>query len=259
MKPVLQVSELNKSFGAVVAAANINVTIHEKEVVAVIGSNGAGKTTFVNMVTGYLEPSGGRIQFRGRDITGRAPREVSRAGICRSFQVAQLFPDLTVLENMMLAFAALQIGPASFLQPLHGAAARTRSMEVLSDFGIEGHAHAQVGSLAQGVRKLLDIAMAMVSRPALLLLDEPTSGVAIEEKFGLMDTVMAGVRRSESAVMFIEHDMEIVSRYASRVIAFYDGRIIADGPTEVALADTQVRQYVIGESVETAAAGGSHA
>jgi branched-chain amino acid transport system ATP-binding protein len=257
MSAVLEVTDLNKSFGAVVAAANINVTLHEKEVVAVIGSNGAGKTTFVNMVTGYLKPTSGRIQFRGRDVTGRAPREVSRAGICRSFQVAQLFPDLTVIENMMLAFATLQVGPASFLRPLHSRAARQRAMEVLGDFGIDTDAHSQVSALAQGVRKLLDIAMAMVSRPPLLLLDEPTSGVAIEEKFSLMDTVMAGVQRSESAVMFIEHDMDIVSRYATRVIAFYDGRIIADAPTAEALADPQVRQFVIGES--HTAAGGTHA
>jgi len=257
MNPVLQVTELNKSFGAVVAAANINVTIHEQEVVAVIGSNGAGKTTFVNMVTGYLKPTSGRIQFRGNDITGRAPREVSRTGICRSFQVAQLFPDLTVMENMMLAFATLQVGAASFFRPLQSEAARVRAMEVLGDFGIAVHAHSQVSALAQGVRKLLDIAMALVSRPPLLLLDEPTSGVAIEEKFGLMDTVMAGVQRSGSTVMFIEHDMDIVSRYASRVIAFYDGRIIADAATEFALADPQVRQFVIGES--HAAAGASHA
>jgi branched-chain amino acid transport system ATP-binding protein len=259
MKPVLQVTELNKSFGAVVAAANINVTIHEQEVVAVIGSNGAGKTTFVNMVTGYLKPSSGHIRFRGQDMTGQPPRQVSRTGICRSFQVAQLFPELTVLENMMLAFATLRIGPASYFRPLYNPAAEARSMEVLADFGIQAHARSQVGALAQGVRKLLDIAMAMVSRPALLLLDEPTSGVAIEEKFPLMDTVMAGVRRSQSAVLFIEHDMEIVARYASRVIAFYDGRIIADAPTAQALADPQGRQYVIGETVELAAAGGDHA
>lgn len=250
MTPVLEVVELNKSFGAVTAAADINVTICEHEVVAVIGSNGAGKTTFVNMVTGYLKPTSGVIRFRGENITGRPPREVSRIGICRSFQVAQLFPELTVLENMMLAFAALRIGWASFLRPMHSKEAETRSMEVLADFGIERYAHARVGVLAQGVRKLLDIAMATVSRPSLLLLDEPTSGVAIEEKFPLMDTVMNGVRRSGATVLFIEHDMEIVSRYATRVIAFYDGRVIADAPTKEALADPNVRQYVTGETLE---------
>lgn len=258
MKIILEVSDLNKKFGEVTAAANINVSIHEKEVVAVIGSNGAGKTTFVNMVTGYLKPSSGRIQFRGNDITGLPPREVSRAGVCRSFQVAQLFPDLTVIENMMLSFAALKIRPTSFVVPLHSKIAESRAIEVLDNFGIANHAYSQVSTLAQGVRKLLDIAMAMVSRPPLLLLDEPTSGVAIEEKFALMDTVMAGVQRTESAVMFIEHDMEIVSKYATRVIAFYDGRIIANGPTKEALSNDKVREFIIGEIQEAAVAGIKH-
>jgi len=255
----LHVTDLQKNFGAVVAAADVNVTLYEQEVVAVIGANGAGKTTFVNMVTGYLKPSGGRIEFRGKNVSGQSPRAMSRIGICRSFQIAQLFPELSVLENMMLAFSVLKVGPASFFKPLHNPAAQQRAIEVLSDFGIAEHAHAQVNALAQGVRKLLDIALAMVSRPPLLLLDEPTSGVASEEKIELMDTVMSGVRHSNSAVLFIEHDMEIVSLYASRVIAFFNGRIIADAPTEQALKDPQVRQYVIGEPLDTVSAGDKHA
>ncbi|MCL2871779.1 MAG: ABC transporter ATP-binding protein [Betaproteobacteria bacterium] len=258
MKPILEVSDLNKSFGAVTAAADINVTIHENEMVAVIGSNGAGKTTFVNMVTGYLKPTSGRIQFCGKDIAGRAPREISRSGICRSFQVAQLFPEMTILEHMMLAFAALQVGLKNYFYPLHSQAAETRALEVLGDFGIAGHANARVGALAQGVRKLLDIAIAMVSRPQLLLLDEPTSGVAIEEKFALMETVMGGVRQTKAAVMFIEHDMEIVSQYARRVIAFYEGRIIANGPTKEVLAHAQVREFIIGEIQEAAIVASKH-
>lgn len=247
MTAVLEAKDLNMTFGAVTAAVDINVTISEDEVVAVIGANGAGKTTFINMVTGYLKPSSGTILFKGTNITGWAPRQVSRAGICRSFQVAQLFQELTAIENMMLAFAAMQVSSASFFRPMHHAAARRQCMEVLETFDIAQHAEARVGTLAQGVRKLLDIAMAMVSRPALLLLDEPTSGVAIDEKFPLMDTVMSGVRSFNSSVMFIEHDIEIVSRYASRVIAFYNGKILVDALPDAALADQTVRQFIVGD------------
>jgi branched-chain amino acid transport system ATP-binding protein len=246
MPIILETRSLSKSFGAVIAAADLNVTINEKEIVGVIGSNGAGKTTFINMVTGYLQPSEGTILFRNRNITGLAPRQVTRAGICRSFQVAQLFPELTVLENMLVASNMLSAQPLSWQRPLKTAAAISAARASLAEYRIEEYAEALTATLPQGVRKLLDIAMATVGKPALLLLDEPTSGVAIEEKFDLMDTIMAVVQRSEVTCLFVEHDMEIVSKYASRVIAFYEGRIIADGPTAQALASPDVREFIIG-------------
>lgn len=246
MSHILETKGLAKSFGAVTAAANINITISEKEIVGVIGSNGAGKTTFINMVTGYLKPSAGIILFRGRDITGLSPRQVTRAGICRSFQVAQLFSELTTLENMLIAHCMLSKKSLGLQRPLKTSASTAAAMETLAGYGIENYAAAPVNTLPQGVRKLLDIAMAMVGSPELLLLDEPTSGVAIEEKFALMDTVMEAVKRSGAANLFIEHDMEIVSRYATRVIAFYDGRVIADGPTAEALANPEVKEFIVG-------------
>ncbi|MGQ0544707.1 MAG: ABC transporter ATP-binding protein [Betaproteobacteria bacterium] len=249
MTAILEARSLHKHFGAVVAAADINVVVHEREIVGVIGSNGAGKTTFINMVTGYLPPTSGTIRFRGRDITGLPPRKVVRNGVCRSFQVSQLFRDLSVLDNMLIALGMLAEGRLSWLGPLHTAARERQAREVLSRYTIGGHAAAQVATLPQGVRKLLDIAMATVSAPAMLLLDEPTSGVAVEEKFALMDTVMKPLRESGAACLFVEHDMEIVERYAARVIAFYDGRILADGATAQVLADAEVRKYVIGSEI----------
>jgi branched-chain amino acid transport system ATP-binding protein len=246
MAAILEARGISKSFGAVVAAADINVDLHEAEIVGVIGSNGAGKTTFINMVTGYLKPSAGHIRFRGHEITGLPPREVTRAGICRSFQIAQLYSGLSVLDNMLIALGMLREGKLSWLAPLKTAARDRDAREVLARYAIENHADAQVSTLSQGVRKLLDIAMSTVSKPPLLLLDEPTSGVAIDEKFAVMDTVMAAVRSSGATSMFVEHDMEIVGRYASRVVAFYDGRILADGPTQQVLHNPEVRQYVIG-------------
>lgn len=253
MSAILDTVELSRSFGAVTAAAGISVKVAEREVVGLIGSNGAGKTTFINMVTGYLKPTSGTIRFRGVDITGLPPRKVVRTGISRSFQVPQLFRDLTVLDNMLIALGMLAADRLSWLTPLHTRERDARAREVLARYQIEGHATAQVATLPQGVRKLLDIAMATVSAPSLLLLDEPTSGVAIEEKFGLMETVMMPVRSSGAACLFVEHDMEIVERYAERVIAFYDGRILADGATAQTLVDPDVRRYVIGSEIHRAA------
>jgi branched-chain amino acid transport system ATP-binding protein len=246
MTAILHTQGLTKSFGAVTAAADINIQINEGEIVGVIGSNGAGKTTFINMVTGYLKPSEGKIFFRNRNITGLSPRLVTRAGICRSFQMAQLFPELSVLENMLIA-CRMQRGPAlGPFKPLKSPQSTQAAKAVLDDYEIGQYASERVATLPQGVRKLLDIAMALVSDPALLLLDEPTSGVAIDEKFALMDTVMNAVNRSGAASLFVEHDMEIIERYATRVIAFYDGHIIADAPTKEALSHPDVREFVVG-------------
>lgn len=252
MSAVLEAKSLTKSFGAVTAAANIDVMVGEREVVGVIGANGAGKTTFINMVTGYLKPTAGNILFRGREITGLPPREVVRAGVCRSFQVSQLFRDLTVLENMLIALGMLREGRLTWLRPLRTPEREAQARTILAGYTLEAYADHQAATLPQGMRKLLDIAMATVSEPALLLLDEPTSGVAIEEKFALMDTVMRPVRASGAACLFVEHDMEIVERYAERVIAFYDGRILADGPVAQVLDDPEVRKFVIGSELHRA-------
>lgn len=253
---VIETRELCRRFGAVVAAADVNVAVAEGEVLGVIGANGAGKTTFINMVTGYLKPSAGSIRFRGREITGMAPRRIARAGICRSFQVSQLFRELSVLDNMLLALAMLREHRLGWTRPLHTDARERSAREALARYTIEEYADHPVATLAQGVRKLLDIAMATVGEPAALLLDEPTSGVAVEEKFALMDTVMAPVRASAAACLFVEHDMEIVERYAQRVIAFYDGRILADGPVAAVLDDPDVRKHVIGSELHRQKAHG---
>ncbi len=246
MSVILKTKNLSKSFGAVTAAANINVEIHEREIVGVIGANGAGKTTFINMVTGYLKPSAGEIDFRNRNILGLSPRHITKIGISRSFQVPQLFSELTALENIVIAHRLMKANRLEVQAPLKTQSAVDAARGSLAEFGIADYAEAQVTALPQGTRKLLDIAMAMAGSPDLLLLDEPTSGVAMEEKFPLMDTVMEAVKRSRAACLFVEHDMEIVARYTDRVLAFYDGHIIADAPTEEALSNKEVREYVIG-------------
>jgi len=242
----LETRGVEKRFGAVTAASDISVVVPERAVWSLIGANGAGKTTFVNLVTGYLHPDAGQILFQGRDITALGPREVTRAGICRSFQIPQLCGELTALENMLVSLAISSPAPPSFLRRAGEVGATDRAMTTLERFGIADYAPRLMNELPAGVRKLLDIAMAMTGKPRIMLLDEPTSGVSSEEKFPLMDLVMGALASEQVTTLFVEHDMDIVTRYSERVLAFYDGRIIAnDAPDEV-LSDPQVQRYVTG-------------
>jgi branched-chain amino acid transport system ATP-binding protein len=242
MKSILEAEGLRKSFGAVSAADHVSLAFEREAVVSLIGANGAGKTTFLNMVTGYLRPDAGRIRFEGRELVGRTPREITALGLSRSFQIPQLFQSLSVRENLLVAEGIA-----------HAERVEEATDALIDEFALRDYAGRPAGLLPEGIRKLLDVAMALVTKPKLLLLDEPTSGVAADEKFGIMDLVMGAVRGQGVTVLFVEHDMEIVSRYASRVVAFYDGRVIADGtPTQV-LNAAEVRRYVIGEETHAAA------
>jgi branched-chain amino acid transport system ATP-binding protein len=258
MSAILEARSLDKCFGAVIAAADINVSVDPDTVVGLIGGNGAGKTTFINMVTGYLQPDRGTIHYAGRDITGLGPRNVTRLGISRSFQIPQLFDSLTVRENLLVALGVVALGRNRWTS---GATLPTDRVdeaadEALERFALSEYRDAPCRVLPEGVRKLLDIAMAMVVKPRILLLDEPTSGVSAADKHGIMDTVMAAVRAERATILFVEHDMEIVRRYTERVVAFYDGRIIADDTPEAALDDDEVRRYVIGTAHAPDSRGG---
>ncbi len=261
--PILSVKDLQKSFGAVTAAKDINVDIPAGQVVGVIGANGAGKTTFVNMVTGYLKPSGGTIRFRGRDITGIAPRLAVHRGLTRSFQVSQVFMTLSVRQNLLSALALARRKGGALLRPIAGPELLAECDAIMARYGLTDVAEHEASALSQGSRKLLDIAMAVVSGPRMLLLDEPTSGVAAEEKFAIMDTVMSALKASGTTVLFIEHDMEIVERYVDRVLAFFSGEVICDAPPARALIDPKVRELVIGDTraptAPTAATGQAEA
>jgi branched-chain amino acid transport system ATP-binding protein len=241
---------VGKTFGAVVAAADVNIGIEAGERVSLIGSNGAGKTTFVNMLTGYIKPDTGRITLDGADISASHPRAITRMGVARSFQIPQLYGDLTALDNMLVANACHD-QHLSFWRSARRPGALDRARMLLDRFRLSEHQERRVAELPGGVRKLLDIAMALSGAPKLLLLDEPTSGVSAEEKFPMMDTVMGALEREQgTTVVFVEHDMDIVERYAGRVIAFYSGRVIADGPPAQALVTDDVRRYVTGELIQ---------
>jgi branched-chain amino acid transport system ATP-binding protein len=246
---VLEARHLNKRFGAVVAADDISITMTAGEVIGLIGANGAGKTTFVNMVTGHLKPDSGQVMFEGSDVTMLTPREMTRRGITRSFQVAQLFPELSSRDNMLIALASAEARPPGLFGELRTQGQIARADALLARFGLADVVDRATVELPQGKRKLLDIALAMVGKGRVLLLDEPTSGISAEEKFPLMNLVMEAIGGADATILFVEHDMEIVEQYASRVIAFYEGRIIADGAPAAVLADAAVRRHVVGTEI----------
>ena len=242
---LLSARGINKRFGAVVAAEDINIDVPRGQRLSLIGSNGAGKTTFVNMVTGYLKPDSGRISLVGEDITALGPRQITKKGVSRSFQIPQLALEMNVLDNMLVAQACGE-GRLSFWEPAYSRQRVDAAMYLLERFMLQDHARKKVAELPGGLRKLLDIAMALTGEPKLLLLDEPTSGVSVAEKYPMMDTISEALNSTDVTVLFVEHDMDIVLRYAERIVAFYSGSVLADGkPTDV-LADDRVKQHVTG-------------
>ena len=245
-KYILKTTNLQKNFSGIIAAEDINISVKEGEIIGIIGANGAGKTVFVNMITGYLKPSSGTIEFSGKDITGIKPREATHIGVCRSFQVSQVFMTMTVKQNLMIAMSLSKKSGSQLLLPLDDKKLSKECDKILDLYKIKKQSDLIVSTLSQGMRKLLDIAMAVVGDPKVLLLDEPTSGVSVEEKFGIMDIVISALKKTGTTVLFVEHDMEIVERYVDRVIAFYQGQIICDDAPKKALKNKKVIQYVLG-------------
>ncbi len=244
--PILQTENLNKHFGGIPAADNLNIGVEQGEMVGIVGANGSGKTTFVNLVTGYLKPDGGRIMLMGRDTTSLPPREIIKLGVARSFQIPQLYHLMNVLESLLLSLAAQSGNGGSFWQPLLEKKRIAEGLEILERFGLKDYAYRAVSELPEGGRKLIDIAMSFALKPKLLMLDEPTSGVSIEDKFEVMDTLVEVLQESDITTIFIEHDMEVIQRYGKRVIVFDDGKVIADGKPDDVLADPEVRKTVLG-------------
>ena len=246
MAVILKTVSLHKNFGMVKAVDNINLSINGEEVVGIVGTNGSGKTTLLNLITGYLQPTSGEIRFRDNNITGLSPREVIGLGIARSFQIPQLYTGLTVLENMLIAVAARSGKSWDSWTPLNKNSWMEEALGILRQFGFENDARQAVANLPEGGRKLLDVALSFVLKPKLLLMDEPTSGVSGKEKFAVMDALLNTLKDAGVTIGFVEHDVEIVERYAERVLAFDNGRVIADGTVNVVLADNSVRQAVLG-------------
>ncbi|CAH1680502.1 Branched-chain amino acid transport system ATP-binding protein [Hyphomicrobiales bacterium] len=243
--PLLQAKDLRVAFYGVKAADGVNLEIREGEFLAIIGPNGSGKTTFLNLCTGYLRPTSGEVYLDGKPITAMAPRTIARRGIARAFQIPQLFLDQTVLENLMIAVAAKR-GIWVPLRALGADGRRKEAEELLTLVGLDGEAEQLAGTLSEGRRKLLDIVIALALKPRLVLLDEPTSGVSTIERFALMETLMGALRRAKVTALFVEHDMDVVQRYADRVVVWDSGSVMAEGPPSEVFKDERVLRNVVG-------------
>jgi len=245
MQPLVKTSGLYLAFGGVVAADNIDFELYSGERLAVIGQNGAGKTTFINICTGYLKPAAGKVYFDGQDITAQAPRKIVRLGMGRSFQLPQLFTEHTVRECIQIS-AARQNPRLSVFKPLADTVDTNEVDSTLELVGLMQDANVLSSDLPEGKRKLLDVAMALALRPKLIIMDEPTSGVASEDKHGLMQTVMNALEERKVTSWFVEHDVDIVAQYASRVAAWINGAIVADGSPDEVLNDPRIKSEVLG-------------
>jgi branched-chain amino acid transport system ATP-binding protein len=243
--PLLAARDIHVSFGGVQAANNVALDILPGEFLAIIGPNGSGKTTFLNLCTGYVRPALGTISLEGRDITGMSPRAITRLGIARSFQHPLLFTRHSLLENVLLAVAARRQfwGP---LQPLDRESYREEALALIELVGLREEADNAAANLPEGKRKLADIALALALKPRLLLLDEPTSGVSSDEKFPLMETLIAAMRQQSVTAAFVEHDIELVRKYAERVAVWDQGKVIAVGDPARVLSEARVMQAVVG-------------
>jgi branched-chain amino acid transport system ATP-binding protein len=232
---LLQTTRLTRHFGKTRAVDGVDFTVNEGEVLALIGSNGAGKTSLVNVISGLLRPDSGSIVFRGADVTGLSVHDRIHAGIARSFQLVNLFDQLTLLDNVALAIFSREDLTRKLLSLAdHHRAVWQEAFEILRQFGLAASSTQLAGGISQGERKLLDVAVAFALRPRLLFLDEPTSGVSTREKAPIMDVITAVVRSNNITAVIIEHDMDVVFKYSDRIVAMHQGNILASGtPDEI--------------------------
>jgi branched-chain amino acid transport system ATP-binding protein len=230
---LLQVRNLHKSFGSQMAVNNVSFDVGAGELLAVIGPNGAGKSTTFNLVNGQLQPDSGNVSLNGQSLIGRKPDALWRQGVSRTFQMAEVFRSMTVIENVqmaMLSAQGLQLSPWRRTRSHRAEAAQT----LLEKVGLSDMSHHISDTLAYGDIKRLELAMALVNQPRLLLMDEPTAGMSPSERHALMGLVQFLAKERDVAVMFTEHSMDMVFSFATRILVMAQGRILVEGtPQEV--------------------------
>lgn len=246
---LLQTVDLRKHFGETRAVDGVDLTVTEGEVTALVGPNGAGKTSLVNLLSAYLAPDAGRILFRDRDVTDMSVSERIRVGIARSFQIANLFDDLSAHDHVALSIFSRDGRTFSFFSVAElDDDVNGEAEAVLGQFGLGGKGHVLAKAMAQGERKLLDVAVAYALRPKFIFLDEPTSGVSTRDKARIMETITCAVRDGGVTAAVIEHDMDIVFQYADRIVVMADGRILADGTPDEIRSNKDVESVFLGST-----------
>jgi len=249
---LLSVAGLSKSFGGVVAATDVSFALDGGRLTAIIGPNGAGKSTIFNMLGGQLRPDRGRVTLAGNDITGLAPHRIWRLGVGRTFQIAQTFLSMTVLENVQMALISLA-GRTRACWPDSAGLYHEAALALLARVGVEEHARRPCLELAYGDVKRVELAIALASAPKLLIMDEPTAGMAARERSQLMALIAAIARERGLGVLFTEHDMDAVFDHADWVLVLVRGEIIARGHPAEVRADPRVREVYLGGALASGA------
>ena len=247
-EPLLETRDLVIRFGGVVAANHVSLKINRGGNLAIIGPNGAGKTTFLNICSGWIKPSEGQVLFEGQDITRLPPRKIVARGVARAFQIPQLFTEHTALENLLIA-ASARDGLRNPIRSMHAIAARDEMMHLLEMVNCADVADRIVVELSEGQRKLIDIAVALALKPRLLLMDEPTSGVASSQKQEIMEILIGALAEAQVTSVFVEHDMSIVQKYADEVAVWNAGNVQLRGTPAEVLEHPDVIRDVIGEEI----------
>lgn len=242
---MLEVRGLTKSFAGFVAVREVSLAVARGEIAAVIGPNGAGKSTLFNLITGHLRPSAGEVRLDGRDITGIAPHRICRMGVGRSFQRTNIFPRLTVLENVQAALLS-HLGHGRNLWSRSVRMCREESEGLLTAVGLANQAQAVAGTLSYGNQKQLELGIALASDPKILLLDEPTAGMSAHETHEAIALIERIARERDLTLLFTEHDMAVVFSIAQKIAVMHQGCLIADGAPADVRADAEVRRVYLG-------------
>jgi branched-chain amino acid transport system ATP-binding protein len=245
---LLSVEGLTKSYGGVHAVRNVSFALHSGEILALIGPNGAGKSTCFDMLNGQRIPDSGRITLLGQDTTGQAPRAVWRLGVGRTFQITATFPTMTVRENVQIALVSHR-GRLLNLWSSMPKLARDEAGGLLELVGMSGYADRPCGELAYGDLKRLELAVALANAPKLLLMDEPTAGMAPRERIDLMRLTARIAREQSIGVLFTEHDMDVVFEHADRILVLNRGSLIAEGTPAEVRGNPQVRAVYLGDGL----------
>ena len=242
---LLQVRNLKKSYGGVAAVADVSFDLPAGQLLALLGPNGAGKTTCFNMVNGQLRPDSGSILFDGHELVNMAPRNIWRLGVGRTFQIAETFGSMTVVENVQMALLSREKKIFHLWRPA-ASLYRDEAMDLLSQVGMEAQAARPCSVLAYGDVKRVELAIALANRPKLLLMDEPTAGMAPQERNALMALTKKLVVERNIAVLFTEHSMDVVFAYADRMIVLARGKLIAEGDGETIRNHPKVKEVYFG-------------
>jgi branched-chain amino acid transport system ATP-binding protein len=243
---MLEVRGLSKSFSGFRAVTDVHLAVAEGEIAAVIGPNGAGKSTLFNLITGHLRPTAGQVFVDGRDVTGVAPYRICSMGLGRSFQRTNIFPKLSVRDNVQAALLAHRGQGPNFWSSA-GSLCRDEAETLLASIGLASQADAIAGTLSYGNQKQLELGIALASDPKILLLDEPTAGMSASETHETMALIGRIARERKLTLLFTEHDMAVVFSIARRIAVMHQGRLIAHGDPEAVRADAEVRRVYLGD------------